>query len=193
MNITPGNLGKRKKRKLQTEEEKDALLTTRRDLPILIQSLKKTRYRTFYDEITELCEPWPKLAKLDQHLQPAGGELKGKRLTNKIGQIESMSLCIEKILETKTKSQKAVLVDFCAGCGHSSLPLAELYPESLQVVILENKKQSLMRAKARAEKAGLKNVVCLQANLENFHGGFDLGIALHACGPATENMRRLVV
>merc|ERR1712146_405158 len=31
LNITPGNLGKRKKRKLQSEEEKDSLLTTRRD------------------------------------------------------------------------------------------------------------------------------------------------------------------
>jgi hypothetical protein len=189
LNITPGNLGKRKKRKLQSEEEKSKCLTTRRDLPILIESLAEKRYCEFYDEIENLDQPWEKLAKLNDHLQPAGGELKGKRLSNKIGQIESMSQCIEKLIDVQNKNgtgNKITLVDFCAGCGHSSLPLAELYPENLQVIILENKNQSLMRAFHRAEKANLKNVICLQANLEMYHGKFDLGIALHACGPATD-------
>ena len=108
LNITPGNLGKRKKRKLQSEEEKDKCLTTRRDLPILIESLAKQRYCDFYDDIENLDTPWEKLAKLNDHLQPAGGELSGKRLSNKIGQIESMSQCIEKLIDVRNKNGNTV-------------------------------------------------------------------------------------
>ena len=82
--------------------------------------------------------------------------------------------------------EKLILVDFCAGCGHSSLPLAYLYPESLEVIILENKQRSLEVAHRRAVECNLKNVICLQSNLENYYSKFDIGIALHACGPATD-------
>ena len=193
LNTTKGVLGKRKLKRAKTEEEKSLLLTTKRDLKPLMEEIngKEEDDKTkIFENFMQLDERWGIFDTVPEILKPEGkeaGNLKGKRLSNKLGQISSMSLCIEKIIKSSEKEDKRLLlVDFCAGAGHSSLPLAHLYPNNLTVLILENKLRSLEVAKTRAEKSKLKNVICLQSNLEHLNAKFDIGIALHACGPATD-------
>lgn len=77
------------------------------------------------------------------------------------------------------------IVDFCSGGGHVGIVLAHVLP-SCQIILIENKELSLMRAKKRCEELGLSNVWFIQANMEYFTGTFDIGVALHACGVATD-------
>ncbi|XP_010009217.1 PREDICTED: glutathione S-transferase C-terminal domain-containing protein-like, partial [Nestor notabilis] len=78
-----------------------------------------------------------------------------------------------------------VIVDFCSGGGHVGIVLAHMMP-SCQVVLIENKELSLIRAKDRSDELGLNNVWFIQANLDYFNGTFNIGVALHACGVATD-------
>uniref|UniRef100_A0A8C3FDW4 Glutathione S-transferase C-terminal domain containing n=1 Tax=Chrysemys picta bellii TaxID=8478 RepID=A0A8C3FDW4_CHRPI len=56
----------------------------------------------------------------------------------------------------------------------------------LMVVLIENKELSLIRAKDRSDELGLQNIWFVQANLDYFKGTFNIGVALHACGVATD-------
>ncbi|XP_051021463.1 glutathione S-transferase C-terminal domain-containing protein isoform X2 [Acomys russatus] len=62
------------------------------------------------------------------------------------------------------------IVDFCSG----------------GVTLIENKELSLIRAKKRSDELGLSNIWFIQANMEYFTGIFNIGVALHACGVATD-------
>ncbi|TWW58709.1 Glutathione S-transferase C-terminal domain-containing protein [Takifugu flavidus] len=77
------------------------------------------------------------------------------------------------------------VVDFCSGTGHVGIALAHALPEC-QVVLIENKEESLLRAQSRGSELGLKNIGFIQANLDYFTGAFHVGVALHACGVATD-------
>ncbi|CAH6789049.1 Gstcd [Phodopus roborovskii] len=56
----------------------------------------------------------------------------------------------------------------------------------LMVTLIENKELSLIRAKKRSDELGLSNIWFIQANMEYFTGMFNIGVALHACGVATD-------
>ncbi|XP_042557796.1 glutathione S-transferase C-terminal domain-containing protein [Dipodomys spectabilis] len=77
------------------------------------------------------------------------------------------------------------IVDFCSGGGHVGIVLAHMLP-SCQVTLIENKELSLIRAKKRSDELGLSNIWFIQANMEYFTGMFNIGVALHACGVATD-------
>nr|XP_048312709.1 glutathione S-transferase C-terminal domain-containing protein [Myodes glareolus]XP_048312710.1 glutathione S-transferase C-terminal domain-containing protein [Myodes glareolus] len=77
------------------------------------------------------------------------------------------------------------IVDFCSGGGHVGIALAHVLP-SCQVILIENKELSLIRAKKRSDELGLSNIWFIQANMEYFTGMFNIGVALHACGVATD-------
>lgn len=77
------------------------------------------------------------------------------------------------------------IVDFCSGGGHVGIVLAHVLP-SCQVTLIENKELSLIRAKKRSDELGLSNIWFIQANMEYFTGMFNIGVALHACGVATD-------
>ncbi|XP_021536038.1 glutathione S-transferase C-terminal domain-containing protein isoform X1 [Neomonachus schauinslandi] len=77
------------------------------------------------------------------------------------------------------------IVDFCSGGGHVGIVLAHILP-SCQVTLIENKELSLIRAKKRSDELGLSNIWFIQANMEYFTGMFNIGVALHACGVATD-------
>ncbi|KAM7317909.1 glutathione S-transferase C-terminal domain-containing protein [Alexandromys fortis] len=77
------------------------------------------------------------------------------------------------------------IVDFCSGGGHVGIVLAHTLP-SCQVILIENKELSLIRAKKRSDELGLSNIWFIQANMEYFTGMFNIGVALHACGVATD-------
>ncbi|XP_057649734.1 glutathione S-transferase C-terminal domain-containing protein [Chionomys nivalis] len=77
------------------------------------------------------------------------------------------------------------IVDFCSGGGHVGIVLAHML-SSCQVILIENKELSLIRAKKRSDELGLSNIWFIQANMEYFTGMFNIGVALHACGVATD-------
>ncbi|KAF0304260.1 Glutathione S-transferase C-terminal domain-containing [Amphibalanus amphitrite] len=65
------------------------------------------------------------------------------------------------------------------------LLLAVLRPDC-HVVLVENKEESLRRGQDRAAALNLTNVSLYQCNMEFYRGQFQLGVALHACGVATD-------
>lgn len=84
-----------------------------------------------------------------------------------------------------TKRGRPRIVDFCSGGGHLGILLAHLLP-SADIVLVENKEDSLRRASDRIRKQGLDNCSLFQCNLAYFFGSFDIGVSLHACGSATD-------
>ncbi|RXN09127.1 glutathione S-transferase C-terminal domain-containing [Labeo rohita] len=77
------------------------------------------------------------------------------------------------------------VVDFCSGGGHVGIVLAYTLPKC-QVILIENKEESLVRARDRSAQLGLTNIGFIQTNLDYFTGNFNIGVALHACGVATD-------
>ena len=79
----------------------------------------------------------------------------------------------------------SVIVDFCSGGGHVGLLLAYLLPDC-EIILLDNKLESLHEAQKRLKSGLLRNVTMLHCSIEQFEGHFDIGVSLHACGPSTD-------
>jgi len=56
----------------------------------------------------------------------------------------------------------------------------------IQVILVENKAESVRRAVERIACSSANNITVVQCNLGRFHAPFDIGICLHACGVATD-------
>lgn len=113
-------------------------------------------------------------------VHPAGGDLPLTRIVRKCHQVESIVTAVLSLANPNN-----VIVDFCAGGGHIGVLIAYLLP-SCKVILIENKESSMDRARARTKELQLKNVFFYQCNMDYFHGKFDIGICLHACGVATD-------
>ncbi|XP_043466961.1 glutathione S-transferase C-terminal domain-containing protein homolog [Leptopilina heterotoma] len=111
---------------------------------------------------------------------PEGGALPISRLKRKFEQLEN--LCKPVISIAKDGD---IIVDFCSGSGHLGIIIAYLLPRC-NVILLENKEESLNKAKERVKKLQLNNVKFFQCNLDYFKGNFNIGMSLHACGVATD-------
>lgn len=111
---------------------------------------------------------------------PEGGQLPIKRLQRKKEQLESLARAV---ICMARKGDR--IVDFCSGAGHLGILLAYKLPECV-IYLLENKEESLMRAKVRVHQLQLTNVRFFQCNLDYFIGHFEIGSSLHACGVATD-------
>ena len=113
------------------------------------------------------------------------GSLPEHRAARKRMQIGAMLSWVDSLL-----APGATCVDFCAGSGHLGLVVAAARPDC-QVVILEKKKLHCELAEKRITIAGLANarVVCCQVS--DFEKAFDVGVGLHACGPATDLIHSL--
>lgn len=107
-------------------------------------------------------------------------ELPKKRLQRKYEQLENLCKATLKLAKSGDK-----IVDFCAGTAHLGILVAYLR-QDCRIIILENKEESLNRAKLRVEKLNLHNIDFYQCNLDYFKGNFDIGLSLHACGVATD-------
>ncbi|KAG5870805.1 hypothetical protein JTB14_005355 [Gonioctena quinquepunctata] len=112
---------------------------------------------------------------------PNGGALPKKRASRKCEQLENLARAVVKL----ASGTEYKIVDFCSGSGHLGILLAVMLPKC-KIVLVENKERSLARAKERIEKLNLGNITIVQANLDYFLGDFDIGVALHACGVATD-------
>jgi len=75
--------------------------------------------------------------------------------------------------------------DLAGGCGHVGILLAWLFPE-WEVVCVDTKLQSLQLGLERAQKLGLDNYSTRHADIRDFSEPFALGVALHACGSASD-------
>ena len=87
-------------------------------------------------------------------------------------------------------SQRPLVVDFCGGSGHLGLVLAASFPDA-DVLVVDFCDIKLRIGDARAAAMGLDNFATLAADIGDFEapregGKFDVGIALHACGSATD-------
>ncbi|XP_053610449.1 glutathione S-transferase C-terminal domain-containing protein homolog [Plodia interpunctella] len=111
---------------------------------------------------------------------PTAGHLPDERVIRKSQQLENLALAVLEIAKDGD-----VIVDFCSGSGHLGILVSHLLPKCT-VILLENKEQSLLRARTRVHEMGLKNVLFFQCNLDFFIGKFDIGVALHACGIASD-------
>ncbi|KAE8751611.1 hypothetical protein FOCC_FOCC001458 [Frankliniella occidentalis] len=143
-----------------------------------------------YHEITQSARPYGddvhlNWADLPLEIQPEGGHVPEKRQIRKAEQLKNMAEAVMKLAKPGH-----ILVDFCSGSGHLGLLLAWVLPKCT-VLLLENKDRSLQRAVNRIEKLGLDNIQLVQGNIDYFQGKFDIGIALHACGVASDIVLQL--
>ncbi|NXK51764.1 GSTCD protein, partial [Chauna torquata] len=127
------------------------------------------------------CPNWTiDWTNLPSAVSPGEGKMSRDRALRKQQQLNNLVAAVKKLAKPGD-----VIVDFCSGGGHVGIVLAYMMP-SCQVVLIENKELSLIRAKDRSDELGLNNVSFIQANLDYFNGTFNIGVALHACGVATD-------
>ncbi|XP_026466318.1 glutathione S-transferase C-terminal domain-containing protein homolog [Ctenocephalides felis] len=111
---------------------------------------------------------------------PEGGHLPEKRRVRKFQQLENLAKAAIEIAKPGDH-----IIDFCSGSGHLGIIIAFMLPQC-HISLLENKEESMNRAKSRVSKLGLNNVSFFQCNLDFFKGEFQIGVSLHACGVATD-------
>ncbi|XP_028932916.1 glutathione S-transferase C-terminal domain-containing protein isoform X2 [Ornithorhynchus anatinus] len=127
------------------------------------------------------CPNWTlDWSSLPAAVSPEEGKMSGDRALRKQQQLNNLVSMV-----TRLAKPGDTIVDFCSGGGHVGIVLAYLLP-SCQVILIENKELSLVRAKSRSDEIGLTNIWFIQANLDYFTGRFNIGVALHACGVATD-------
>ncbi|XP_025085761.1 glutathione S-transferase C-terminal domain-containing protein-like [Pomacea canaliculata] len=113
-------------------------------------------------------------------VHPREGEVPLKRVERKCQQLENLATAIQEVARPDD-----IIVDFCSGGGHLGIVVAYLLPQC-KVCLVENKEESLMKARSRIESLNLTNIILYQCNLDYFVGKFDVGTCLHACGTATD-------
>lgn len=121
--------------------------------------------------------PWDSLPGA---INPTEGKMSNIRAVRKRQQLNNLVAMV-----TELARPGYTIVDFCSGTGHVGIVLAHTLPDC-QVILIENKEESLVRAQSRSTELGLKNIGFIQANLDYFTGPFHIGVALHACGVATD-------
>lgn len=79
------------------------------------------------------------------------------------------------------------IVDFGCGTGNLLLPLAALLPYC-RFTGVDMKPAALQLLQQRAAAAGLANVSVFAGMIEQYREPFDVALALHACGNATDHV-----
>ncbi|XP_037530804.1 glutathione S-transferase C-terminal domain-containing protein [Nematolebias whitei] len=121
--------------------------------------------------------PWD---SFPEALSPTEGKMSNIRAVRKMQQLNNLVAMV-----TERARPGCTVVDFCSGTGHVGIVLAHTLPDC-QIILIENKEESLVRAQRRSAQLGLTNIGFIQANLDYFTGQFHIGVALHACGVATD-------
>lgn len=117
---------------------------------------------------------------LPNGIDPMYGFLKPDRAKRKRWQIENFVYLAKKYL-----NGHKTIVDFCSGSGHLSIPMAYIFQDCYFLLVEKNPIPVEIGIK-RIRESGLKNIEIFNENIQDFHEKFDLGIALHACGEATD-------
>lgn len=113
-------------------------------------------------------------------VDPADGGVPPERVERKRQQLGFMLSVLARIVRPGD-----VIVDFCGSSGHLALPIAAAFP-SCQTVIVDMKERCIEIARSRIERSGLRNVRAICGLVQDFTEHFDIGVALHACGEATD-------
>ncbi|EWM26370.1 hypothetical protein Naga_100031g11 [Nannochloropsis gaditana] len=155
-----------------------------------------------YSDTVQNCESTAAWLEGRPGLDPAEGHLcnqeRARRKRQQVANlVQACHTYIKYLLATweRNSTGKPIrVIEFCCGSGHVALPLAAMYPP-VQFILIDNRPASVHQARARAVRAGLQNVTCRCEDLHQFSLGeeFDLGIALHACGPLTDLVMDLCV
>ena len=128
---------------------------------------------------------WLSLSEnVDARVKPAQHQRTALRADRKAQQIESLA-SLAMMLTSGSAAATPHLVDFAGGSGPLALPLAALLPWCT-VTIVDVKKRSLDLAEARAKQSGLTNVRTFHGDIAEFTEPFCVGLALHACGEASD-------
>lgn len=106
----------------------------------------------------------------------------GARAGRKRAQVASMVACVAAVVAGR---ESGVLVDMCGGCGHVGLVCAALWPGWV-VRVMDSASVALAVVKRRALVAGLDNVEIVLGDVGAVTAGFDVAVALHACGGASD-------
>lgn len=77
------------------------------------------------------------------------------------------------------------IVDFGSGSGNSALPFAALLPDC-NFVLLDEKLACVAIGQRRTDDSGLTNVKWEQGDVSDYTDVFDIGLATHLCGEATD-------
>lgn len=128
-----------------------------------------------------LCD-WDAMPPALDVAHPEGGAVPADRGERKRQQLLNMALFVAPALRL---NPRAKVVDFGAGGGHQSLFLARAFPDAT-FCLVDLKRRSLEVASRRVQQAGLKNVRIVHGRIEDFREDFDVGVALHACGGASD-------
>ena len=114
--------------------------------------------------------------------KPLEGGLGTDRAIRKQLQLQNLIGAMSPIINIGSR-----IVDFCAGGGHFGIAVAALFPQS-QVFIVDYKAESLERAVRRITEGKITNVTIVQSNMNFWNAQFDIGLGLHACGTATDQI-----
>lgn len=118
----------------------------------------------------------PALSNSDnKNINPQRGQKKQQQVYNLVSAVSILA----------GQKQHGHIVDLCGGCGHVALVLAALFP-SWSITIVDKNQRALEIANTRAQKAGLSNISTLHTNIQDLEIPFDIAVALHACGGATD-------
>jgi len=113
-------------------------------------------------------------------VDPTSGFLKEGRAERKRWQVENFIQLAQSLLK-----DGEVVVDFCSGSGHLSIPMAYRFPDC-HFILVERNPVPLEIGEKRIKDSGLRNVELCNTYIQDFQHDFDLGLALHACGEATD-------
>eukprot|EP00811_Abedinium_folium_P029170 NODE_4572_length_1874_cov_5.365770.p1 GENE.NODE_4572_length_1874_cov_5.365770~~NODE_4572_length_1874_cov_5.365770.p1 ORF type:complete len:309 (+),score=75.67 NODE_4572_length_1874_cov_5.365770:871-1797(+) len=119
-------------------------------------------------------------------------QLPARRAPRKRQQLESVAACASAVLGAARKPLR--IVDFCCGTGHLGLLLAVLHPKHEVVLVDRNDHAAAAAVKRAAELtkasvggcAAAVHVRAVAASVESFAEPFDVAVALHACGAASD-------
>ncbi|XP_071951589.1 glutathione S-transferase C-terminal domain-containing protein-like [Antedon mediterranea] len=118
--------------------------------------------------------------QLQPQVHPAYGDVPGERSQRKCQQIENIVAAVKMIAKAGD-----YVVDFCSGGGHLGIVLAAVLPDC-HIILVESKEVSIIKGLNRVKELELKNVTFYLGNIDYYHGKFDIGVSLHACGVATD-------
>lgn len=129
--------------------------------------------------------------ELPRGCDPSAGGLQGARAERKRHQVNNMMAAVDWVRTKRVRCPcfaPTRVVEFCASSGFVALPLAAVgAPGILEVVAGDMRGKSISILQERADLDPLRDPVrAIHGRTEDFNEAFDVGVALHACGEASD-------
>jgi hypothetical protein len=171
-------------------ELEDEVPSYKKCLDELLKGGVTPNYKRYAQPLPNILDKNPFWERVSWATRPEGGGIPAERRERKIQQVENMVVparaIIEYALARRDKRKRLKVVEFCGGSGYVLLPLAQLYPH-VDFVLVDCKAKSIQIARKRIAAASLKeNVQVIEGRIQDYREGFDVGIALHACGALSD-------